>query len=155
EAAGILAARRLTPLRLEGGGEVVVFDAQLPSGVQLVLFDAPLLFERPGVYGEEGEDYADNAKRFGFFSDAVAALVRARAELGKTFDVVHLHDYAAGLVAVKLAARPGPTLPTVLTVHDGLLSGQFPLKAKDELGIPDEFCHPQGFRLGTKLCVLK
>jgi len=155
EAAGILAARRLTPLRLEGGGEVVVFDAQLPSGVQLVLFDAPLLFERPGVYGEEGEDYVDNAKRFGFFSDAVAALVRARAELGKTFDVVHLHDYAAGLVAVKLAARPGPTLPTVLTVHDGLLSGQFPLKAKDELGIPDEFCHPQGFRLGTKLCVLK
>lgn len=155
EQAGLLAARRLTPLRIEGGGEVVVFDAQLPSGVQLILFDASRLFDRPGVYGEGDEEYPDNAKRFGFFSDAVAALVQTRSEQGKTFDVVHMHDYAAGLVAVKLAARPGPALATVLTVHDGQLSGQFPLKAREELGIPEELCHPQGFRLGSKLCVLK
>jgi starch synthase len=155
EQAGILAARRLTPLRLDGGAEVLVFDAQLPSGVQLVLIDAPRLFDRSGVYGEGEEEYADNAKRFGFFSDAVAALIQARSEQGKTFDVVHLHDYAAGLVAVKLAARPGPTLTTILTVHDGQLSGTFGLKAREELGIPEEFCHPQGFRLGSKLSVLK
>lgn len=155
EEAGILAARRLTPLRLPGGGEVVVYDLQLPSGVQLVLFDAPRLFDRAGVYGEGGEEYPDNAKRFGFFSDAVAALVQARAEQGKTFDLMHLHDYAAGLAAVKLASRPGPAVPTVLTVHDGQLAGLFPLKAREELGVPEELAHPQGFRLGSKLSVLK
>lgn len=155
ERAGLLAARRLTPLKLESGGEVVVLDAQLPSGVKLTLFDAPRLFDRPGVYGEGGEEYPDNAKRFGFFSDAVAALVRSRAEQGKTFDVLHLHDYAAGLTAVKLASQPGPTVPTVLTIHDGALTGTFPTKAREELGIPEEFCHQQGFRIGAKLCALK
>ncbi len=155
EQAGLLAARRLTPLRLQTGAEVVVLDAQLPSGVKLTLFDAPRLFDRSGVYGENGEEYADNPKRFGFFSDCVEALVRSRAEQGKTFDVVHLHDYAAGLCAVKLASRPGPSVPTVLTVHDGALTGTFSAKAREELGIPEEFCHQEGFRIGTKLCVLK
>jgi starch synthase len=155
EQAGLLAARRLTPLRLEGGAEVVVLDAQLPSGVKLTLFDAPRLFDRPGVYGEGGQEYEDNPKRFGFFSDCVEALVRSRAEQGKTFDVVHLHDFAAGLSAVKLASRPGPTVPTVLTVHDGALTGTYSAKAREDLGIPEEFCHQEGFRIGTKLCVLK
>ncbi len=155
EQAGLLAARRLTPLKLESGGEVVLLDAQLPSGVKLTLIDAPRLFDRPGVYGENGEEYEDNPKRFGFFSDAVAALVRSRAEQGKTFDLLHLQDFAAGLTAVKLASHPGPAVPTVLTIHDGGLTGTYATKDREALGIPEEFCHQQGFRLGAKLCVLK
>src|SRR6185295_9302724 len=46
EAGGLLAARRLTPLPLPGGGEVTVLDGQLSTGVRVVLFDAPVLFER-------------------------------------------------------------------------------------------------------------
>ncbi len=155
EEAGLMAARRLTPIRLEGGGEVVVFDAQLPSGAKLVLFDAPRLFDRPGVYGESGEEYPDNAKRFGFLSSAAAALVHARAEQGRTFDLVHLHDYGAGLTGVKLLAHAGPSVPTVLTVHDGKRAGVFSPKERADLGIPDEFDNQQAFRMGSKLCVLK
>src|SRR5262245_776386 len=75
EAAGLLLARRLTPLRLPDGSEVPVLDAQLPSGVQLTLFDAPVLFDRPGAYGENGADFSDNARRFALFAQAAAALV--------------------------------------------------------------------------------
>ncbi len=49
EDSGLFLARRLTPLRLPDGGEVPLIDAQLPSGVQVTLFDAPVLFDRPGA----------------------------------------------------------------------------------------------------------
>ncbi|HSU39952.1 MAG TPA: glycogen/starch synthase, partial [Polyangiaceae bacterium] len=37
---GLLLARRLTPLTVDGA-EVTVFDGQLSTGVELVLFDVP------------------------------------------------------------------------------------------------------------------
>ncbi len=118
EAAGLMLARRLTPLPLPDGGEVVVLDAQLPSGVKLMLFDAPVLFDRLGVYGEGGVDYPDNPQRFALFAAATAALVSQREQQGKAFDVVHVHDGAAALVPAVLERTPGPSVPTLLTIHD-------------------------------------
>src|SRR5262245_18382749 len=60
EAGGLLVARRLTPLRFtlgEKAYEVTVFDGRLASQIDLVLVDAPGLFDRGGVYGDRGEDY--------------------------------------------------------------------------------------------------
>ncbi len=155
EAGGLMAARRLTPLSLPDAGEVTVFDAQLPSGVLLTLFDAPVLFERPGVYGEDGKEYPDNAKRFGLLSLAAAALVRARAQQGQAFDIVHLHDAPAALVPLALKRIPGPPLPAVFTVHDVTRQGSFALKEADALGISKEMATDDGLRLGNKLCLLK
>src|SRR4029078_6949436 len=64
EDGGLLVARRLTPLKVTVGGrpiEVSVYDGRLASQVDLILVAAPGLFDRPGVYGERGEDYPDNA----------------------------------------------------------------------------------------------
>src|SRR6185295_11239904 len=74
EAGGLMLARRLTPLVLPLEGdrvEVTLFDGRLGSGVELLLLDVPGLFDRPGVYGDEEGDYADNARRFGLFARAV------------------------------------------------------------------------------------
>jgi starch synthase len=120
EESGLLAARRLTPLTLASGAQVTVLDAQLPTGAQLVLFDAPGLFDRPAVYGE-GSDYADNAARFAFLCDATVALIKQRAER-EPFDVVHLHDWPGAALAVALDALE-LRVPTVLTVHDGARRG--------------------------------
>src|SRR5580765_7331017 len=70
EAAGVMVARRLTPLVVPGDGERVeatVFDGRLGSGVELLLLDIPDCFARPGIYGHDGEDYTDNARRFALF----------------------------------------------------------------------------------------
>ncbi|MCB9577267.1 MAG: glycogen synthase [Polyangiaceae bacterium] len=155
EAGGLMAARRLTPLSLPDAAEVTVFDAQLPSGVQLTLFDAPVLFDRPGVYGEGGKEYPDNAKRFGLLSVVAAALVRARGQQGQAFDIVHLHDAPAALVPLALRRIPGPALPTVLTIHDATRQGSFPLKEADALGIPKDVASDDSVRLNNKLNVLK
>lgn len=138
EEAGLLVARRLTPLPLPGGGEVTVFDGQLPSGVGLVLFDAPVLFERPGVYGEESADYADNARRFGLLGRAAAAFVRQRAQQGKAFDVLHLFDWPGALAALALTGLEGERVPSVLTLTDPRRRPVFPASALAELGIPPE-----------------
>jgi starch synthase len=154
EAGGLLVARRLTPLPLPSGGEVTVLDGQLSSGVRVVLFDAPVLFERPGVYGEGEEDYPDNAKRFGLLSEAAGALVRQRAQQGQAFDVLHLHDWPAALVPLSLRRLPGPILPSLLTIHDVTRQGSFPLRDLDALGVPRELVEGDGLVLGGKINVL-
>lgn len=118
---GLMMARRLTPLPLADGGEVPVLDAQLPSGVNVTLFDAPVLFDRPLPYSADGAPHADNAQRFALLSQAAAALVRQRAAQGTAFDIVHLHDAPAAQVPAALAASPGPSVPTVLTIHDAAM----------------------------------
>src|SRR6202022_1104485 len=92
EQEGLLLARRLTPLRFTLGDcafEATVFDGRLASQVDLVVLDVPGLFDRPGVYGERGEDYPDNALRFAALSRAATELVRQRAAAGRLVDVMH------------------------------------------------------------------
>lgn len=153
EAQGLLAARRLTPLSLDGAGEVHLYDAQLASGAKLVLFDAPALFERAGIYGEGPEDYEDNARRFGFLARATISLILARAEQGSRFDIVHVHDWPGALVPMHLSNAPIPPLPSVLTIHDIARQGTIPIKAAEGLGLSKEI--RDGLRLGSKLNVIK
>jgi len=139
EASGLLAARRLTPLVLEGGTEVHVYDAQLASGAKLVLFDAPALFDRPGIYeGPDGEEYDDNAQRFGFLARAAAALVVTRSEQGSRFDIVHVHDWSGALLPVLLNNSPIPPVPSVLTIHDIHRQGSFSPRQAAQMGLPSE-----------------
>ena len=138
EASGVMIARRLTPIVLPGETptEVTVYDARLGSGVELMLLDAPGLFDRPGVYGENGADYPDNARRFGVFSRAVAEVVKQRAASGAPFDVLHLHDWPSAMAAYLLASDPNrPATKTVLTIHNLAHQGVFPRAALADLGL--------------------
>jgi starch synthase len=162
ERGGLLVARRLTPLTFpmgDGQVEVTVYDGRLGSGVELSLFDAPGLFDREGVYGMGGEDYADNARRFAIFSRATAELVRQRAQSGSPFDVVHVHDWAAALVPVYLrelekAASAKPT-PVVLTVHNLAHQGQFPRDIMESIGLAPELFSPDQMEFWGKVNFLK
>ena len=53
---------------------------------------ADRFFDRPGLYGQDGGDYHDNADRFACFARAALALL---ARLGP-YDVLHGHDCAGG-----------------------------------------------------------
>ncbi|MBS2019785.1 MAG: glycogen synthase GlgA [Deltaproteobacteria bacterium] len=142
EEAGILVARRLTPLSFDLGGkpyEVMVFDGRLSTQVELTLLDVPGLFDREGVYGAKGEDYADNAIRFAVLSRAVAQLVKQRAESGPPVDVVHLNDWPTALVA-KYLKDLGVTTPTLLSLHNVAHQGVFPKDVVPTIGLAwDDF----------------
>ena len=155
ERVGLMFARRLTPLSLPAGGEVTVYDGQLPSGVRMALFDAPALFDRKGVYGEDDKPFSDNAKRFGLLSQAAVALVRQRESQGGAFDLFHLHDWPAALVPLVLRRAPGPDVPTVLTIHDVRRQGVFSARDLDSLGLGRDVHADEGVKLNSRVNVLK
>lgn len=142
EEAGLLLARRLTPLAVELGGkhhDVTVYDGRLASQVELTLLDVPGLFDRDGVYGKGGEDYADNATRFSVLSRAVAQLVKQRLESGPPIDVVHINDWPTALVA-KYLKDMGVAVPTLLSIHNIAHQGVFPKDVVPAIGLTwDDF----------------
>jgi starch synthase len=161
ERGGLLVARRLTPLVFpmgDGQVEVTVYDGRLGSGVELVLFDVPGLYDRGGVYGEGGEGDLDNAKRFAVFSRAVAELARQRAQAGAPFDVIHVHDWPAALVPVYMREGPWPggkPTPVVLTIHNLAHQGIFPREVLREVGLGDHLFTPDHLEFYGKVNFLK
>jgi len=143
EEQGLLLARRLTPLRFtlgERAFEATVLDGRLASQVDLVVVDIPGLFDRPGVYGERGEDYPDNALRFAALSRAAAELVRQRVAGGRAAEIVHCNDWASALVPtyLRMLASEVPALAltrTVLTIHNVVHQGTFPREVLPTLGL--------------------
>jgi starch synthase len=133
EAQGLLLARRLTPLRFTLGSmtvEATVLDGRLASQVDLVVVDVPGLFDRPGVYGERGEDYPDSATRFAVLSRAAAEVVRQRVAGGRPVDIVHCNDWPTALVPAYLRALAAETpaleaTRSVLTIHNAVYQGAF------------------------------
>lgn len=95
-------------------------------------------FNRPGLYGEGGVDYPDNAYRFALFSRAcIAALPR----VAKPPMLLHAHDWHTALAPVYLRGVPGVEVPaepvtTVLSVHNPGYQGHFPAELVPELGLP-------------------
>jgi starch synthase len=163
EKQGLLLARRLTPLRFTLGDrpfEATVLDGRLASQVDLVVVDVPGLFDRPGIYGERGEDYPDNALRFAVLSRAAAELVRQRASSGRPVDVVHCNDWQTALVPTYLRALAGETpalaaVRVVLTVHNVSYQGVFPKEVLPSLGIGWEAFTVDGIEFYGGISLLK
>ena len=114
------------------------------SGLDLLAIDAPHLYARPGnpYVGPDGRDWPDNAIRFA----ALAADVGAGAVAGFAPDVVHAHDWQAGLTAAYLRYREigGPRPGTVMTAHNLAFQGQFPAALMPTLGLPWSAYTPEG-----------
>jgi starch synthase len=96
-------------------------EGRSADGVQLFLIRCDEFFDRPGIYGEHGQPYEDNAARFIFFGKAAVELAR---RLTPSVQVLHAHDWAAALVPVLVRAYHLP-FATVLTIHHVAEQGSF------------------------------
>jgi starch synthase len=154
--AGQLAER--FPVRV-GGYTVAVgfFESPLAGGAQALLIDCPDLFDRDGLYGIDGVDYADNALRF-------AMLVRAALEFAGRREhapsVVHAHDWQAGLAPVYLRTLYGshPVIggtPSVFTIHNLAYQGLFEAAWLPRLDLPRDLFSIDGFEFWGRISLLK
>lgn len=109
------------------------------GGLEVLAIDAPHLYARPGspYVGPDGRDWPDNAQRFAALGQ-VAARVGAGDVGGFAPDIVHAHDWQAGLAAAFLHYRGGPRPGTVMTVHNLAFQGAFPAPLLQSLGLPPE-----------------
>jgi starch synthase len=106
------------------------------AGPRVVFVEHDGFFQRPGIYGEGGADYPDNARRFAFFT---LAALRALPRLVPAPAVLHAHDWHTALAPVYLRAALAAeayydALPAVLSVHNAAFQGQFSPETLEEIG---------------------
>lgn len=98
------------------------------DGRPILVLDAPTYFDRDGgPYSDPmGHDWTDNGLRFAALSKAAADVAAGRGGT-KPFDILHAHDWQAGLAAAYLvytvddAVRPA----SVMTIHNMAFQGFF------------------------------
>lgn len=138
------------------GGTVRIVSAQA-AGLELLVLDAPHLFDRAGALylGADGKDYPDNPERF-------AALCWIAAEIGAAGidgwkpDILHLHDWQAGLAPLYLRDMGGKARArTVLTVHNIAFHGNAPAGKLKALKLSASDFTVDGFEFWGQISALK
>lgn len=136
------------------GGPVRVLSTRA-KGIDLLLVDAPHLYDRPGqIYLDEtGEDWADNHLRFGLLS-WIGAQISKDGINGWSPDIVHAHDWQAGLIPV-YGKQIGSAVPCILTIHNIAFQGNFAPSTMGALGLDPAGFTQEGFEYFGQLSFLK
>jgi len=105
-----------------------VQNAGVAGKVQTFLIECPSIFDRAGLYQEDGEDYPDNAIRFAAFSLAALELIKRSATPP---DIIHCHDWQTALVPIYLRNLYQDddffrNTSVVFTIHNVGYQGLFP-----------------------------
>ena len=126
------------------------------AGLELIAIDAPHLYARPaGPYGgPDGREWPDNAVRFAGLG-AVAGVLAGGDVAGVAPDIVHAHDWQAGLALAYLEYRGGRRPGTVMTVHNLAFQGRFPAGLMGTLGLPPAAFGVNGVELYGDISFLK
>jgi len=121
-----------------GTGRVLAGEV---GGVPVMLLDAPHLFDRDGgPYSTQAGDHADNAVRFAALSWAGARIAR-EGLAGWKPDILHAHDWQAGLAPAYLAYHGAGGAKSVITVHNIAFQGWAPAQMLGVLRLPGHAFH--------------
>lgn len=105
-----------------------ILESHLPqSAVPVYFLENPDYYDRPQLYGENGEDYQDNCERFVFYCQAVLETIR---QLQLQIDLIHCHDWTTGLIPAYLKTvldtePPFDQIATLFTIHNLAYQGNF------------------------------
>jgi starch synthase len=123
------------------GGAGVVRMGEV-GGITCLLLDAPHLYDRDGgPYGSPTGDWPDNAQRFAALSWVAARMAREGFG-GWRPDVLHAHDWQAGLAPAYLAYGGANGVRSVMTVHNIAFQGWAAASMLGELRLPNEQFYP-------------
>ena len=139
------------------GGPGRILQTQA-AGLDLLVVDAAHLFDRGGgPYQDEAAfDWPDNAERFAALSYAAARLCAEGAGTWRP-DIVHGHDWQAGLIAEyqKEIAQDRAVIPFVFTIHNIAFHGTAPRDRLRSLKLADSRFAPEHFEFWGQISTLK
>ncbi len=141
-----------------GVGHADLVPATLPgSGTRIYVLRCPALYDRDGgpYLDPHGHDWADNHLRFALLARAATIVAVAGAPLGWAPQVVHAHDWQAGLAAAYLQLWGGARPATILTVHNLGFAGRFHPALMSSVGLPNSLLSVYGVELYGALSYLK
>ncbi|OQW92376.1 MAG: starch synthase [Beggiatoa sp. IS2] len=126
------------------------------SDIPVYVLECPELYSREGgLYQDSaGNDFADNALRFGALSKVAAMFGRQSLS---TFhpDIIHCNDWQTGLVPAFLAYGPNGQARTVMSVHNLAYQGLFGKEMVGLLGLPPESYNMYGLEYYGFMSFLK
>jgi starch synthase len=129
---------------------------QAAAEYPVYLVDCPPLFDRKGFYGESGLDYPDNHIRFAVFARAALGVARWLFKA----DILHCHDWQAGLVPAYLRSTfaGDPTflgVKTLFTIHNLGYQGLFPTTALAAAALDPALFRPDGLEFYGRVSYIK
>ena len=144
---------------IQGYQRFQVLEGRL-GDLPVFLFENEALFSRRHPYGDHEGPYADNWKRYAFFSQAVLASFEA---LQFVPEVLHCMDWTTGLVPLYhqriLEAHPEHPLSqagSYFAIHNLAMQGVFEREILPHIGIPHRyFRNIEGIELASKVNFLK
>lgn len=145
-------------LRAPWGEAARLLHGRIPALGQLPAYvlDAPALYDRPGNPYEDAEHrpYADSHRRFALLGWAAAQLARG-ADPHWAPELVHAHDWHAGLAPAYLAYLPGQPARSVFTVHNLAYQGRFGPDVFAGLGLPSSAFQVNGLEFHGDVSFMK
>jgi starch synthase len=136
--------------------DTLLIEQPLAENVRAVLVDRPELYDRDSLYGAGG-DYPDNPRRFAFLCGAA---LEYAVQSGETFDILHAHDWQAGLAPVYLRTRYADEprlsgMTAVFTIHNLAYQGNFPADWLAPLGLGPELMSMDALEFWGQISLLK
>lgn len=136
---GVSDLKRVIRLGPAFGAAIITLRlGRLPdSGLLAYVIDAPFLFARDGnpYLGPDGRDWKDNHRRYALLGWIAAHLAAGELDRNWQPEVVHAHDWHAGLAPAYIAQNPALNTATVFTIHNLAFRGLFPLDHHSDLGL--------------------
>lgn len=125
--------------------------------VPVYVIDCPELYQRQGgpYTNAVGEDWPDNAQRFGLLSRIGALMATDASPLGWIPEIVHCNDWQSGLTPAYLHFHNGKKAASLMTLHNLAFQGCFPLEEANRLGLPPESQSMYGLEYYGKMSFLK
>ena len=142
-------------VRIDIGERIGLVPCRI-GAIPVWLIDAPTFFSRSGnpYVGADGLDWPDNAQRFALLGRVAARFADGGIDAWRP-DIVHSHDWHAGLTGAYLRARGGAGPGGVFTVHNLGYQGQFEAALFPALGLPEHFFSMHGLEFHGKLNFMK
>ncbi|MDT8364800.1 MAG: glycogen synthase GlgA [Nitrosomonas sp.] len=108
--------------------------------VPIYVIDCPALYQREGgPYSDAaGQNWPDNAQRFGLLSKIGALLASDASPLTWVPEIVHCNDWQSGLTPAYLHFYNGKKAASMMTLHNLAFQGCFPLGEAHKLELPPE-----------------
>ena len=129
--------------------------AGMAGGVDVLLLDAPHLYDRPGGPYGNPTDFPDNPVRFAALSYAATQIARAGLSDGWTPEVLHAHDWQAGLAPTYLKLGGAHDVATVMTVHNIAFQGLAPAAMLGAMHLPLSEFTSEGLEYWGQISTLK
>jgi len=139
------------------GHDIRLLDARLPSGVPLLVADCPALYARGGgpYQADDGDDWDDNAVRFGVFSKLAAILGSPASPLAWHPDVVHCNDWPTALAPVYMHFGGRPRAASLITIHNLAFQGLFDADRIARINLPPASLSMEGLEFYGRMSFLK